>query len=848
LNGSTSLRVILSLFILLALQIGNAFIAYLTTNQLRDNTTWERHTHEVTDTMSRALSLIVDAETGQRGYIITGMPSYLEPYTKSKNQIDEALKRLATLTRDNPAEQAHISAVKSLVKEKFAILDRNIQAREKDGFDRARELVAGGDGKHVMDTIRDRFGKMYSEEEALLTARATMAKRSYQIALLSGILAALAGIALALTAVYFYRRDVQTRERAHADLQNQKEWFSTTLSSIGDAVIVTEPDGRISFMNDVAQTLTGWSPTEAKGHPLVDVFNIVNEETRRRVADPVAKVLESGAIAGLANHTLLIAQDGKEYPIDDSAAPIRGVDGKILGVVLVFRDITERKGAEAALIESERQLRLITDTAPIYLARVDAQHRYLFVNKAYADRFGVDREQVIGKWIPEVLGEQAYATLKPYVERVLAGEVVEYEIDIPYQGIGIHFMHATYVPERDAQGQVQGLIAVIMDISARKHAEDQLRRADQRKDEFLAMLGHELRNPLAPIRTAAEILRRLGPVDPTVEKARLIIERQVDHLTRLVDDFLDVSRITQGKIVLKKHIIELAPVLRQAVETTRPLIDARSQSADIDIPPTPIFIPGDAVRLGQIFSNLLNNAAKYTHDNGLIELSVELVLETVKIRVRDNGAGISPDLLPHVFELFTQAERDADRSQGGLGVGLTLVRRLVELHGGTVSATSAGLGKGSEFVVILPVAPAPIKIAPSVSAPVAPPVPAKRKILVVDDNVDSAESMAMVLELDGHVIQIAHDGEAALAAAKSFIPDIVLLDIGLPGLDGYEVAARLRRSPDTQGTVLVAFTGYGQPEDRRRTAEVGFAHHLVKPVDLDALAKLIGSLGQQASV
>jgi CheY-like chemotaxis protein/two-component sensor histidine kinase len=321
----------------------------------------------------------------------------------------------------------------------------------------------------------------------------------------------------------------------------------------------------------------------------------------------------------------------------------------------------------------------------------------------------------------------------------------------------------------------------------------------------------------------------------------------VDHLTRLVDDLLDVSRITQGKIVLKKHIIELAPVLRQAVETTRPLIDARSQSADIDIPPTPIFIPGDAVRLGQIFSNLLNNAAKYTHDNGLIELSVELVLETVKIRVRDNGVGISPDLLPHVFELFTQAERDADRSQGGLGVGLTLVRRLVELHGGTVSATSAGLGKGSEFVVILPVAPAPIKIAPSVSAPVAPPVPAKRKILVVDDNVDSAESMAMVLELDGHVIQIAHDGEAALAAAKSFIPDIVLLDIGLPGLDGYEVAARLRRSPDTQGTVLVAFTGYGQPEDRRRTAEVGFAHHLVKPVDLDALAKLIGSLGQQAS-
>jgi PAS domain S-box-containing protein len=840
-NRPTSGKVLSILALLLALQIGNAFIAYLTTSQLRDNTSLVRHSHEVTDTMSRVLSLIVDAQTGQRGYIITRKSSYLEPYTKSKNQIDDALKRLVTLTRDNPAQQAHIGAVKSLVTEKFAILERNIQAREQAGFDRARELVFGGEGKEVMDKIRARFSNMYSEEEALLTAREAMAKRSYRIALLSGVLAALAGIALALTAVYFYRRDVQTRERAHADLHNQKEWFSTTLSSIGDAVIVTNPDGRVSFMNDVAQRLTGWSSTEANGHPLVDVFNIVNEETRQGAADPVAKVLESGNIAGLANHTLLIARDGKEYPIDDSAAPIRGVDGKILGVVLVFRDISERQGAEAALLASERQLRLVTDIAPVYLARVDMQHRYLFVNKGYAERFGIDRDQVVGKRIPEVVGEQAYATFKSYVDRVLAGEVVEFEIEIPYKNLGIRYMHVTYVPERNAQGLVQGLVAVIMDISERKRAEDQLRQADQRKDEFLAMLGHELRNPLAPIRTAVEILGRLGPVEPTVEKARLIIERQVEHLTRLVDDLLDVSRITQGKIALQKESIELAPILQQAIETTRPLIDARNQTVNIHIPSMPTFVAGDAVRLAQIFSNLLNNAAKYTHDNGLIELSVEFEIETVKIRVRDNGAGISPDLLPHVFDLFTQADQDANRSQGGLGIGLTLVRRLVEMHGGTVSATSAGLAKGSEFVVTLPVAPAPIKVARSISAPAPSPVAVKRKILVVDDNVDSAESMAMVLQLDGHAIQIAHDGEAALAVAKSFIPDIVLLDIGLPGLDGYEVAARLRGSPVTQGAVLVAFTGYGQPEDRRRTAEVGFDHHLVKPVDLDVLAKLIGS-------
>ena len=337
-NGSISTKVILILTFLLALQIGNGLIAFLTTNQLRNDAFRVNHTHEVMNTMSRVLSKLVDAESGQRGYIIAGSPSFLEPYLNAKNQVDEALRQLKTLTRDNPTQQAHISAVHSLAMEKFATMDLNIQTRRYEGFDRARERVSGGEGKNMMDTIRDRFSKMYVEEETLLTARAVKAERSYQIALLSSLLAALAGIALALTAVYFYRRDIQTRERARVDLHNQKEWFSTTLSSIGDAA----------------------------GQPLVKIFNIVNEETRRRVADPVAKVLESGAITELANHTLLIARDGKEHPIDDSAAPIRGVDGKILGVVLVFRDISERKGAEAALLASERELRLITDIAPVY--------------------------------------------------------------------------------------------------------------------------------------------------------------------------------------------------------------------------------------------------------------------------------------------------------------------------------------------------------------------------------------------------------------------------------------------------------------------------------------------------
>jgi PAS domain S-box-containing protein len=402
-----------------------------------------------------------------------------------------------------------------------------------------------------MNEISHRVAQMYAREQGLLSARVAMATRSYRIAVLSEALAALAAIALALATAYFYWRDVRARERARAELQEQKEWFSTTLASIADAVIVTDAEGHIDFINAVAQTLTGWARSDAAGRRLPDVFHIINGSTRRRAEDPAAKVLGSGAAAGLSNHTLLLSRDGKEIPIDDSAAPIRGSNGEIIGVVLVFRDIGERKATEAALLASERQLRMIADTAPVYLARVDIQLRYLFVNKSYAERFGLDRDTVIGKRIPDVVGEKAFATFKPYVERAFAGETVEFEIDIPYQQIGTHHMLVSYVPERDIHDRVCGLVAVITDITSRKRAEDQLKQADRQKDEFLAMLGHELRNPLAPIRTAVQILRRFGPTEPNLDKARAVIERQVGHLTRLVDDLLDVSRITHGKVVLQ---------------------------------------------------------------------------------------------------------------------------------------------------------------------------------------------------------------------------------------------------------------------------------------------------------
>lgn len=370
-----------------------------------------------------------------------------------------------------------------------------------------------------------------------------------------------------------------------------------------------------------------------------------------------------------------------------------------------------------------------------------------------------------------------------------------------------------------------------------------LREVDRRKNEFLATLGHELRNPLAPLGHAARLLELHETMDPALlVQVRDIITRQVQQLGRLADDLLDISRIAQGKIELRKEPVNLVEVVAQAVQTSAPHLKARHHQFEVASPAAPVWLEADPARLVQIIVNLVNNAAKYTEPGGHVWLTVERDGDaTALIRVRDNGMGIPPGMLPHVFELFTQGEWSADNTQGGMGIGLALVRRLVELHGGTITAASAGLGQGSEFVVRLPAAPAPSvgREGPTRKGderPVAPiPQPSRRRILVVDDNVDAARSLSMLLALEGHDVRVAHDGPGALRAAEEFQPDVVLLDIGLPRMDGYQVARRLRERREMEKVVLIALTGYGQDDDRRRSQEAGFNAHLVKPVDLDAL-------------
>jgi signal transduction histidine kinase len=364
-------------------------------------------------------------------------------------------------------------------------------------------------------------------------------------------------------------------------------------------------------------------------------------------------------------------------------------------------------------------------------------------------------------------------------------------------------------------------------------AEEKLQDASRRKDEFLAMLSHELRNPLAPIRNAVEVIRRLAPPDPKLTMARDVVDRQVTLLARLVEELLDVSRISQGKIALKKEPVELSRIISHSVETARPLIDARAQTLSVSVPPAPVWLSADFARLSQVVANLLNNAAKYTGEGGRIELTADAGEGEATISVRDNGTGIESALLPKVFDLFVQGDRALDRGQGGLGIGLTLVKRLVELHDGTVAVASEGPNRGSTFTVRLPCISA---VEPQRPAPAVIPFKASsevygRRVLVVDDNVDAAESTAAFLRLEGHEVKAVHDGVQALASLKVFDPHVVVLDIGLPGLDGYAVARQLRERGDTSHVLLIALTGYGQKEDRARAAAAGFDYHYVKPAD-----------------
>jgi PAS domain S-box-containing protein len=522
--------------------------------------------------------------------------------------------------------------------------------------------------------------------------------------------------------------------------------------------------------------------------------------------------------------------------------------GRAHRLVSSMADVTERRQAEEQLRIERERLALALQAAQMGVYDFDLRSEVLWWSPQTYKIFGVDphtfkpsAQSVTARIHPNDLERFLHDRSQAIAQhRAL---FIEFRIVRP-DGLVAWLGHRGQT-QYDAHGTAVRHYGVAMDITERKHAEQSLIDADRQKDSFIATLAHELRNPLAPIRNAVELLRRKGGADPQVARCQEIIDRQVGQMSHLLDDLLDLSRLTYGKFQLRKELLAVATVVERAVEIAHPLIESSGHSLTVELPTMPLYLEGDLTRLAQVFSNLLINAAKYTPNKGLILLRAWSENDRLVASVRDNGIGIAAEQMPRIFEMFEQAPSALNRSQGGLGIGLSISRRLIEMHGGQISAHSEGAGKGSEFRVRLALANVEGR---SIAAPRPHGLPNAAvvnalRILVADDLVDIAEILAMVFESMGHQVSVAHDGEAALELGSTFLPDVVFLDLGMPRMDGFETCRRIRQTPWGKHVTMIAQTGWGHEEDRQRSLDAGFDHHIVKPIDPGELAALLSTIG-----
>jgi PAS domain S-box-containing protein len=531
-------------------------------------------------------------------------------------------------------------------------------------------------------------------------------------------------------------------------------------------------------------------------------------------------------------------------------APVRNSRGRLLGAAHVARDVTEQhrieealreaKRTEEALRESETRFRAAIDHFPGTFAIYDMDRRLRFVNATGLARARRREEELVGRREEEVFRPELVAPYLRTRERAFeTGETQQVEWSRKGRS-GDRTFVATFVPLKDDLGLIRQVLGIAEEITERKRVEAALRDADRRKNEFLGVLSHELRNPLAPVRNALWLLDQVDPGGERAARAKEIINRQVAHLSRLVDDLLDVTRITRGKIHLQKARIDLLEVVRRTMDDHQALFSARLVALTARLAHLPIWIDADPTRVSQAIGNLLQNAAKFTECGGHVEITADRDARGMAVtEVRDDGVGIEPAILGRLFEPFTQADESLHRTRGGLGLGLALVKGLVELHGGSVEAKSDGPGRGAEFILRLPLAPE--QRAVSGNPPIALAAMPSRRVLVIEDNADAAETLRELLELWGHEVAVAYDGQAGVETARAFRPDVVLCDIGLPVMDGYEVARAIRADPELASTFLVAVTGYALPEDQRRAAEAGFVRHLGKPVPIEVMGDVLAT-------
>jgi PAS domain S-box-containing protein len=648
--------------------------------------------------------------------------------------------------------------------------------------------------------------------------------------------------AVTQAAALILSRHTEALERARADeaLRQSDERFRTLVQNLPDyAIFRIDPEGIITEWTEGAQRVKGYTAEEVVGQSIALFYT-----PEGLAAGELTTEMEQATQAGRAEReSVRIRKGGGRFWVNEIMTAIRDEQGRLVGFTKISRDITERKKAEEALFDSRQRLQIVLDSiAEHAIITFDLQHRIVSWNPGSWQMFGYTAEEAIGQsgeifFTPEdrEAGQMEHEMRMAREQ----GQAPDERYHLRKDGSRL-YVSGTMAPLFDADKTLLGYVKVARDLTDRRRMEQVLREADRRKDEFLAMLAHELRNPLAPIRNGLQILSLTEGANPDLAPLVELMSRQLTHLVRLVDDLLDVSRISQGKIELKRERLDLGTLVGGAVEAARPLYQTRGKTLDLALPTTPLLVDGDATRLAQVVTNLLTNGSRYTGENGQVRVTLESIQGEARLRVTDNGIGLEAEQLDAIFELFVQVDNSVARSQGGLGLGLTLVKQLVELHGGRVDVRSAGLGQGSEFSVYLPLLSAD-KLQPAINQ-VTPQPTLQPPLLVIDDNADAALTLAMLLKLKGYQVHTRSSGRAGLEAAEQVRPAAILLDIGMPDLDGYETCRLLRQQPWGKSVPVIALTGYGQAEDLRRTHEAGFNAHLVKPVDLVALTQLLTQL------
>lgn len=633
--------------------------------------------------------------------------------------------------------------------------------------------------------------------------------------------------------------------RAEAVPWNQEEHFRELLDLLPVAVCtVSAPAGEITFYNRQAVALWGREPkpgdTEETWCGALKSW-MPDGSALPRERTPVAQALADGN--SFRNLRAVIERP----PPDDARVtalvnidPLRDSSGRVLGALIVFRELAAEYDDERALREADRRFRTMADNSPVLIWQTDA-HGVTFVNRHYLSFFGQPFEALAGMGWAKLLHPEDMGYLSAYRAAFSRRERCDYHARFRRHDGEYRWLHNVGTPHCDPHGVFVGFIGCSFDVSDSKQAADELRESDRKKDAFLATLAHELRNPLAPIRNGLQIMKQACD-EAAIARVRDMMERQVVHMARLIADLMDLSRIKRGKILLQRGRVDLADAVRDAIEAARPLLEERGHELQLDLPPRPLWLHADRARLAQVFGNILDNAVRYTAMGGRVALAIAQRGGEALVSIEDNGIGIPAQLLDGVFEMFSQIDSSLEKGEGGLGIGLYLVKRLVQLHGGTIAAESHGPGRGSRFVVRLPLA-AVRTGGPMQRAAQDTPAPAlRRRILVVDDNRDAADSLATWLEMTGNDTLAVYDGFQALEIGAVFKPDVLLLDVGMPRLNGFDTCRRIRRKSWGGDCVIVACTGWGQEHDRLLSKAAGFDFHRVKPVDPTELQALLASL------